>query len=108
MRHVYEYIFNYRNTPLEEARKTIHIREPFQNETCMHCHSTQNPTWNAIPDHTSTLERVRNGAVSCASEGCHGPAHPFSKDPPPHDAAKEAAKEAARKAAKEAAKELAP
>jgi cytochrome c-type protein NapC len=95
MRHVYEYIFNFRNTSLEEARRTIHIRQPFKNATCMHCHSTENPTWNALADHSSTLDRVRSGEVSCASAGCHGPAHPWTKDLPPKDAAREqAAKEA--------------
>ncbi|HEY5945469.1 MAG TPA: NapC/NirT family cytochrome c [Kofleriaceae bacterium] len=79
LRHVYEYVFHYHDMPLDEARRKIHIREPFQNSTCIHCHSTQNPDWNAIADHKSTLDRVRAGTVSCASEGCHGPAHPFSK-----------------------------
>ena len=79
MRHVYEYTFHYRNMSLEEAREKIHIRNPFQNATCMHCHSTEGPSWNAIKDHASLLDRVRAGTVSCASEGCHGPAHPFSK-----------------------------
>ena len=79
MRHVYDYTFHYRNMSLEEAREKIHIRTPFQNATCMHCHSTEGPSWNAIKDHASILDRVRSGAVSCASAGCHGPAHPFSK-----------------------------
>ena len=79
MRHVYEYTLHYRNMSLEEARETIHVRKPFQNATCMHCHSTEGPSWNAIKDHASLLDRVRAGTVSCASEGCHGPAHPFSK-----------------------------
>jgi len=82
LRHVYEYVLHYRNTPLDEARRTIHIRKPFPNATCMHCHSTENPTWNAVPEHASLLDRVRRGDVSCASEGCHGPAHPFSKVAP--------------------------
>jgi cytochrome c-type protein NapC len=81
LRHVYEYVLHYHDMPLEEARTAIHIRQPFKNETCMHCHSTTNPGWNAIADHTSTLERLRTGAVSCASAGCHGPAHPFTKTP---------------------------
>jgi cytochrome c-type protein NapC len=80
LRHIYEYVFNYRNMPLEESRREIHIRQPFKNATCMHCHSTENPGWNDVPEHTSTLDRVRTGAVSCASEGCHGPAHPFTKN----------------------------
>jgi cytochrome c-type protein NapC len=81
LRHIYLYVTEYRNTPLEEARKTIHIRTPFKNATCMHCHSTRNPDWNAVKEHASLVDRVRDGSVSCASEGCHGPAHPFSKQP---------------------------
>jgi cytochrome c-type protein NapC len=79
LRHVYEYTFHYRSMSLAEARTKIRIRAPFQNATCMHCHSTANPTWNAVPDHASLLVRLRDGTVSCASAGCHGPAHPFSK-----------------------------
>lgn len=79
LRHVYEYTFNYRNMPLEQSLRTIHIRKPFPNSTCIHCHSTETPLWNAIPEHVSLLDRVRDGRVSCASEGCHGPSHPFSK-----------------------------
>lgn len=79
MRHVYEYLFHYRSMELETALERIEIRRPFQNTACIRCHSTHNPTWNAVPDHASTLDRVRSGAVGCASEGCHGPAHPFSK-----------------------------
>ena len=79
LRHVYEYTFHYRNMSLEEARVSIHIRKPFQNATCMHCHSTQNPAWNGVREHASLLDRVRDGSISCASAGCHGPSHPFSK-----------------------------
>jgi cytochrome c-type protein NapC len=79
LRHVYEYVFHYRNMPLAEARVKIHIRTPFQNATCMHCHSTQGPIWNAVREHASLRDRARGGEVSCASAGCHGPAHPFSK-----------------------------
>ena len=68
--------------PLAEARVKIHIRHPFPNATCMHCHSTAGPLWSAVPEHASLLDRVRDGRVSCASAGCHGPAHPFSKEPP--------------------------
>jgi cytochrome c-type protein NapC len=103
LRHIYEYVFNYRNMPLEEAKREIHIRKPFQNATCMHCHSTENPGWNAVPDHKSILGQVRGGAVSCASEGCHGPAHPFTKDVKPRSLDPERAK-----AVDEAMKEVAP
>ena len=79
MRHVYEQLFHYRQLDLNTALEKIEIRRPFQNSTCMRCHSTQNPAWNAIGDHASSLDDVRAGKVSCASAGCHGPAHPFSK-----------------------------
>jgi cytochrome c-type protein NapC len=79
LRHVYEYVFHYHQMSLAEAREKIHIRTPFQNATCMHCHSTEVPTWNAVPSHASLLPRLRDGSVTCASAGCHGPAHPFSK-----------------------------
>jgi cytochrome c-type protein NapC len=79
MRHVYEQLFHYRQLDLDTALERIEIRRPFQNTACMRCHSTQNPAWNAIGDHASALDDVRAGKVSCASDGCHGPAHPFSK-----------------------------
>ena len=82
LRHVYEYTLHYRNMSLEEAKRTIHIRDPFQNATCMHCHSTANPIWNGVKEHKSLLANVRDGSISCASAGCHGPAHPFSKPEP--------------------------
>jgi hypothetical protein len=79
LRHVYEYTLHYRTMPLDEARDKIHIRKPFSNASCMHCHSTQGPSWNAIKEHASLLDRLRADKISCASAGCHGPAHPFSK-----------------------------
>ncbi len=81
LRHVYEYTLHYRNMSLAEARAKIHIRSPFENATCMHCHSTTNPLWNGVKEHKSLLEQLRDGSISCASAGCHGPAHPFSKVP---------------------------
>jgi cytochrome c-type protein NapC len=80
LRHVYEYVLHYRSMPTDEFLATIHIRQPFPNATCIRCHSTANPGWTAVGDHASALAEVRAGTVSCASEGCHGPAHPFSKD----------------------------
>ncbi|MEP6864273.1 MAG: NapC/NirT family cytochrome c [Deltaproteobacteria bacterium] len=79
LRHVYEYVFHYHQMSPAEALAKIHIRTPFQNSTCMHCHSTDVPVWNAVREHASLLPRLRDGSVSCASAGCHGPAHPFSK-----------------------------
>lgn len=80
LRHVYHYTLTFHDLPLEEALPQIHIRRPFPNATCIRCHSTNNPLWNQIGDHASTLAEVRAGTVSCASAGCHGPAHPFSHE----------------------------
>jgi cytochrome c-type protein NapC len=77
--HVWRYATEYRNVSLEEARKTIHIRRPFPNDNCMQCHSTENPAWSKRVDHKASLDDVRTGKVSCASAGCHGYAHPWSK-----------------------------
>ena len=80
LRHVYEYTFHYHQLTLEEALPKIHIRNPFPNSTCIRCHSTANPLWNKIGDHASALVEIRAGTVSCASAGCHGPAHPFQAE----------------------------
>ena len=79
MRHVYEYTFHFHQLTLEQALPRIHIRTPFSNATCMRCHSTEVPGWRRIGDHASLLDQLRAGTVSCASNGCHGPAHPFAQ-----------------------------
>ncbi len=80
MRHVYEYLLHYHSMPIEESLVTIQLRKPFRNDACIRCHSTEGPLWNQVGDHSSTRDAVRAGSVSCASEGCHGFAHPFSKE----------------------------
>lgn len=80
MRHVYEYLTHYHSMPIEESLVKIEIQSPFRNEACMRCHSTENQLFNKIGDHASSLSDVRSGKVSCASEGCHGFAHPFTKE----------------------------
>ncbi|MGH7294470.1 MAG: NapC/NirT family cytochrome c [Polyangiaceae bacterium] len=77
MRHVWLYYTEYRNTPLEEAKKTIKLRAPYPNANCMQCHSTRDDLWLKVPDHRASLQDERASRVSCASEGCHGLAHPF-------------------------------
>ncbi len=79
MHHVWAYLTEYRNVPVEQAVKTIHLYEPYPNANCMHCHSTHLEIWNRQPDHKAALEEVRSGKISCASGGCHGFAHPFTK-----------------------------
>jgi nitrate/TMAO reductase-like tetraheme cytochrome c subunit len=81
MRHVWLYYTQYHDIPLDEALKTIHLREPYPNESCMECHSTGTTIWLRVPDHVSALDEVRAGRISCASGGCHGYAHPFDKPP---------------------------
>jgi cytochrome c-type protein NapC len=79
MRHVYLYLTEYKDMPLERSRHEIRIRKPLPNANCMSCHTTTGPRWLAVGDHASTLEKVRSGEVSCASPGCHGYAHPTTK-----------------------------
>jgi len=79
MRHVYEYALHFHQLTVEDALPRIHIRTPFPNATCIRCHSTEAPGWRRIGDHKSLLDQIRAGAVSCASNGCHGPAHPFAQ-----------------------------
>jgi cytochrome c-type protein NapC len=80
MRHVYHYYLSgYHKMSLDESREKIHIAKPFPNSTCTHCHSTRLAGFQEEPEHAAMLESLDRDVVSCASEGCHGPAHPFSK-----------------------------
>ncbi len=79
MRHVYEYYTHYYQVDVKQALAEIELYKPFANASCMRCHSTQGNLWLEVGDHRASLERVRSGEVSCVSDGCHGPAHPFSK-----------------------------
>ena len=80
LRHVWLYYTEYKDMPLAEAKKSIHLVKPYPNENCLQCHSTRLDVWRKVPDHLSSLEDTRAGRISCASPGCHGYAHPFSKD----------------------------
>jgi nitrate/TMAO reductase-like tetraheme cytochrome c subunit len=78
MKHVYYYYLGgYSSMPMDVAKKTIRISKPYPNESCMQCHSTQDPLWAAHPDHKASLDDTRADKVSCASGGCHGFAHPY-------------------------------
>ncbi|QQR92092.1 MAG: hypothetical protein IPJ88_16835 [Myxococcales bacterium] len=39
-----------------------------------------------MPEHGSLKDEISHKEVSCISDGCHGPAHPFSKDIKPEEA----------------------
>lgn len=81
--HVYHYYLGgYRSMPVERFLDTIHIARPFPSSTCTHCHSTETPRFEAVRDHRGALDALRAGELRCASAGCHGPAHPFSKHRP--------------------------
>jgi nitrate/TMAO reductase-like tetraheme cytochrome c subunit len=79
MRHVWLYYTEFHGMSLEEARAKIHLVKPYPNANCMHCHSTELQGWQRVPEHRSSLQDVRAQRMSCASPGCHGFAHPFSK-----------------------------
>ena len=79
MRHVWLYLTEYHDMPLEKSKHDIRIRAPVPNENCMYCHTTTAPRWLSIGDHASSLEAVRANKISCASPGCHGFAHPSTK-----------------------------
>jgi hypothetical protein len=51
------------------------------NDNCMLCHSTEGTLWLKVPDHRALLGDERAGRIGCASEGCHGLAHPFFRAP---------------------------
>jgi cytochrome c-type protein NapC len=79
-RHVYEYYLRgYKNMPLEEAKKVIRLIKPYDNTNCRQCHTTTLHDWRRVPDHESLKAEVESNKVSCASAGCHGYAHPFTK-----------------------------
>jgi nitrate/TMAO reductase-like tetraheme cytochrome c subunit len=84
MRHVWMNLTAYRGVSLEEAKTTVHLREPWKmNGNCMQCHSTLDDLWLKVPDHKSSLGDLRVGQMGCASAGCHGLAHPFFGTPSP-------------------------
>jgi nitrate/TMAO reductase-like tetraheme cytochrome c subunit len=79
MGHVYYYLTQYHDMPLEHSKHEIRIKKPLPNDNCTSCHTTTAPRWLSLGDHASSLDGVRSGAVSCASPGCHGYAHPVTK-----------------------------
>jgi cytochrome c-type protein NapC len=80
MRHVWEYyVGGYAELSLEEALTKIHLYKPYSNQNCMQCHSGTLESWQRVPEHMPLLTDLQQNRVSCASGGCHGYAHPFSK-----------------------------
>jgi cytochrome c-type protein NapC len=82
MKHVYYYYLGgFRGMSPEESRKKVHIAKPYDNTNCRQCHTTTARVWRSIPDHTAMQQQLAANKVSCASPGCHGYAHPFTKGP---------------------------
>jgi cytochrome c-type protein NapC len=80
MRHVYMYYLGgYRQMSLEEAKKDIHLIKPYDNTNCRQCHTTTLADWRRVAEHDSLRVELESNKVSCASAGCHGYAHPFTK-----------------------------
>ncbi len=80
MRHVWSYYAHgYLDETPEEAVARIQLYKPYDNTNCMQCHSGTLPKWRKVGEHVSLETQLKNNEVSCASSGCHGVAHPFSK-----------------------------
>jgi cytochrome c-type protein NapC len=79
MHHVVAYLSEYRSKTLDEALPELALYKPFPNHNCMQCHSGNARLWRDVGDHASSRDALIAGKVSCASEGCHGFAHPFTK-----------------------------
>ncbi len=80
LRHVYWYhLGGYGEMSLEEAKQKIHLVKPYDNLNCRQCHTTTLHDWRRVPDHESLAAELESNRVSCASAGCHGYAHPFTK-----------------------------
>jgi nitrate/TMAO reductase-like tetraheme cytochrome c subunit len=80
LRHVYLYYFGgYRQMSLSQAEHAIHLVKQYDNLNCRQCHTTTAQGWRRVPDHESLRSELESNRVSCASAGCHGFAHPFTK-----------------------------
>lgn len=82
MSHVYHYYLGgYRNWSLPRFHDEVRISKPFPNVNCQQCHSGELASFKAVEEHRAMDEELKANRVSCASSGCHGVAHPFSKKP---------------------------
>jgi len=79
--HVYHYYLGgYRSMPLEQFVAEIHLAKPYDNTNCRQCHTGTAHVWNRVPEHRALEAELASNKVSCASGGCHGFAHPFTKE----------------------------
>ncbi len=82
MSHVYHYYLGgYRDWSLERFHAEVRISKPYPNANCQQCHSGALASFRDVKEHRAMVEELRANRISCASAGCHGVAHPFSKRP---------------------------
>ncbi len=80
MQHVWAYYTGgFAKESTQEALQRVRLYKPYDNANCRQCHSGTLPQWSKVPEHVSLKAQLDDNSVSCASEGCHGFAHPFSK-----------------------------
>lgn len=80
MKHVYSYYLGgFHSLTMEEALPRLELFKPYENLNCMQCHSGAGKLWSDVPEHQALRPELEQNLVSCASVGCHGYAHPFSK-----------------------------
>lgn len=80
MSHVYYYYLGgYRSWSLEKFHAEVRTARPYPNQNCRQCHSGTLASFTNVKEHVSLAEELEQNRVSCASAGCHGVAHPFSK-----------------------------
>lgn len=80
MAHVYHYYLGeYGSWSLERFHKEIRTKKPYPNSNCQQCHSGTLASFTNVKEHVSLADELAENKVSCASAGCHGVAHPFSK-----------------------------
>lgn len=61
---------------LGDSNKEPKLYKPFTNQACTQCHSTSLAGWLDEPEHQTVAAEIKSGEVTCATSGCHGPAHP--------------------------------
>lgn len=82
MSHVWHYYpGGYRHWSLERFLAEVRVAKPYPNANCRQCHSGTLDSFKNAKEHRAMAEELEQNRVSCASAGCHGVAHPFSKRP---------------------------
>jgi nitrate/TMAO reductase-like tetraheme cytochrome c subunit len=82
MSHVYYYYLGgYKDWSLTRFHEEVRVAKPYPNANCQQCHSGALASFQEVKEHRAMDQELRSNRVSCASPGCHGVAHPFSKRP---------------------------